>query len=183
MLSRALRPNLYRSLIWQLTGGDIEKSRRVSEWLEAQSAQRDVFELREGIPDVLEGIRGRGLRLGLAANQWASVIDKLAVRGVVGYFESRAVSGIYGYRKPDVRLFLRACEDLGVDPTECIMVGDRIDNDVVPAKMLGMRTILFRTGRHREQEPRTWDERPDFEVYAASELLPAIDALLAKEGA
>ena len=55
------------------------------------------------------------------------------------------MSGHHGFRKHDVRIFLRACEDLDVSPAECIMVGDRIDNDIYPAKLLGMGTVLFRT--------------------------------------
>jgi putative hydrolase of the HAD superfamily len=54
------------------------------------------------------------------------------------------------------------------------MVGDRIDNDVVPAKLLGMRTILFRTGRHAKQQPRSWNELPDAEVHTVAELEDAI---------
>ena len=89
-----------------------------------------------------------------------------------------ASAGCTVYRKPDVRLFVRVCEDLGVDPADCIMVGDRIDNDVVPAKLLGMRTVLIRTGRHREQMPRSWDERPDFEVEDAAGILLAVETLV-----
>ena len=37
------------------------------------------------------------------------------------------------------------------------MVGDRIDNDIAPATTLGMRTVLFRTGRHAAQQPRSTD--------------------------
>ena len=58
------------------------------------------------------------------------------------------------------------------------MVGDRIDNDVVPAKRLGMRTVLFRTGRHRAQQPRSWEEKPDVEVYDVAGLECAIVRLL-----
>jgi len=61
---------------------------------------------------------------------------------------------------------------------ECIMVGDRIDNDIVPAKLLGMRAILFRTGRHRDQAPRTWEELPDRQVYDVAGLDLALRTLL-----
>jgi putative hydrolase of the HAD superfamily len=84
------------------------------------------------------------------------------------------VSGHHGYHKPDVRLFLRACEDLGVLPEECVMVGDRIDNDVVPARLLGMRTILFRTGRHIAQQPRSAHDVPAREVRDVDELRAAL---------
>jgi FMN phosphatase YigB (HAD superfamily) len=118
------------------------------------------------------------LKLGLAANQPARVLADLDRLGIGRFFSHREVSGHHGYLKPDVRLFLRACEDLGVEPGECIMVGDRIDNDIFPANSLGMTTVLFRTGRHIEQQPRSWDDMPDREVRDVDTLSAALDGLL-----
>jgi ribonucleotide monophosphatase NagD (HAD superfamily) len=58
------------------------------------------------------------------------------------------------------------------------MVGDRIDNDIVPAKLLNMRTVLIRTGRHHEQQARSWDELPDIEVEDAPGILKAVMQLV-----
>jgi putative hydrolase of the HAD superfamily len=127
---------------------------------------------------VLERLRQRGLKLGLAANQPIRALEDLNRHGIGHYFANRGISAVYGFKKPDVRLFLRACEDLDVDPAACIMVGDRIDNDIVPAKLLGMRTVLLRTGRHREQRPRSWDDLPDAEAEDAAGILKAIEGLL-----
>ncbi|HEU0074264.1 MAG TPA: HAD family hydrolase [Dehalococcoidia bacterium] len=171
-------PSLYRSVIWRLTAGDRGASLHIYEWMETQAAKRDLFELRPGIAGVLDALKVRGLKLGLAANQPAKVIGLLAELGIGHYFQNEGISGIYGLRKPDVRLFLRACEDLAVEPDQCIMVGDRIDNDVVPARVLGMRTVRIRTGRHRAQRPRSWDETPDAEVEDAPGILKAIEGLL-----
>jgi 8-oxo-dGTP diphosphatase/putative hydrolase of the HAD superfamily len=66
-----------------------------------------------------------------------------------------------------------------VDPTECILIGDRIDCDIVPARLLGMHTILFRTGRHIDQQPRSADELPHAEVASVDELGAAIEEILA----
>jgi putative hydrolase of the HAD superfamily len=171
-------PSLYRAVIWRLTNGDEAASKRVYDSMESGSERRDIFELRDGIGDVLEALKTRGLILGLAANQPANRIEMLAQYGIGHYIANPGLSGVYGFRKPDVRLFLRACSELGVEPSECIMVGDRIDNDVVPAKLLGIRTVLIRTGRHRAQQPRSWDERPDVEVERTEDLLPAILSLV-----
>jgi len=57
------------------------------------------------------------------------------------------------------------------------MVGDRIDNDIAPAKSLGMAAILFRTGRHRRQRPRGAVEEPNAVVTDVRELEAAIAAL------
>jgi putative hydrolase of the HAD superfamily len=171
-------PNVYRTLIWRLTGGNADACERVQEWMEERSHARDLFELRPGIDDVLEALKQHGLKLGLAANQPTTVLKRLEQNGIGHYFEVLGITGVYGFRKPDVRLFLRACEDLGARPEECVMVGDRIDNDIVPAKLLGMRTVLLRTGRHATQQPRSWDEVPDAEVLDAPGILRAIESMI-----
>lgn len=175
-------PRLYHTIVWQLTCGDQAASMRVYDSMQARADERSsLFELRPGIADVLTALQARGLKLGLVANQPLRALRSLEEAGIRHYFENDGISGVHGFRKPDVRLFLRACDDLGVQPEECIMVGDRIDNDVVPARLLGMGTVLIRTGRHRDQQPRSWEERPDFEVEDAAGILHAIEALLDRE--
>lgn len=171
-------PNAYEAVIWQLAEGDEEIAPSVYREVSRRSHERGSFELREGIPELLAELSARGLRLGLAANQPAEVIGKLEAHGIAKYFQPTDVSGMHGYRKPDVCVFTHACEALGVAPGECIMVGDRIDCDVVPAKALGMRAVRLRTGRHAGQEPRAWDECPDTEATDVPGLRTAILALL-----
>ncbi|HXK34059.1 MAG TPA: HAD family hydrolase [Dehalococcoidia bacterium] len=175
---RTFAPNAYTAIIFELCDRDPEVTRRIRANLETRVSGRRPFELRDGIAGVLAWLFGRGLKLGLAANQPASAIARLDEAGIGGYFHHREVTGVHGFHKPDVRVFLRACEGLGVAPDACIMVGDRIDNDIAPARMLGMRTVLFRTGRHIEQQPRTPDEMPDAEVRDAVELRAALERLL-----
>jgi len=52
------------------------------------------------------------------------------------------VSGEFGVRKPDPSIFAAAAKSAGVEPHECVMVGDAREFDM-PAKALGFRTILF----------------------------------------
>lgn len=164
----------YSAIAWRLCGGCPELAERVR----GTHFPGRQFQLREGVPELLAKLHARGLLLGLAANQPANILAELDALGIGRYFGHREVSGHHGFRKPDVRLFLRACEDLGVEPKECIMVGDRIDNDIAPAKLLGMRAVLFRTGRHIRQQPRSWRELPDAEVWSTEELDAALEALL-----
>ncbi len=175
-------PNAYAAMAWRLTGGNAAKTERVMVALAASGparlASRGGIELRPAIEGVLRELHHRGLLLGLAANQPAAIVGELDRLGLGGLFAHRQVSGHHGYRKPDVRLFLRACEDLEVEPHECIMVGDRIDNDIAPARLLGMRTVLFRTGRHIAQQPRSPEDLPDAEVTTVEGLTAAIKSLV-----
>jgi len=70
---------------------------------------------------------------------------------------------------------------IGVDPKECILVGDRIDNDIIPAKQLGMKTILVRVGLHRYQQPRIPFEIPDAELDGVTGLAAAVQEVANRE--
>lgn len=166
-------PDAYSAIIWRLSGERADVAAKVR----GGPFPARMFELREGMAAVVRSLHGRGILLGLAANQPARIVADLDRFGVGQYFSHREVTGHHGYRKPDVRLFLRACEDLRVEPTECVMVGDRIDNDIVPAKLLGMRTVLFRTGRHIAQRPRSVDEVPDAEAWDVAAMEAAVSLL------
>ena len=138
----------------------------------------DVFQLRPEIDGLLRRLRERGLRLGIVANQPQAARERLARAGIGDLFEHQGLSGVSGVSKPDPRAFAGAAEALGVPAGACIMVGDRIDNDIVPAKALGMAAILFRGGRHRRQRPRSAAEEPDAVVTDVRELEEAIAVLL-----
>ncbi len=73
--------------------------------------------------------------------------------------------------KPEPLLFEMALEKLGVDPGDCLMVGDRPDTDIAGAAAIGMKTALVRTGRFRPGEAYPPDlPKPDFDVESLSEL-------------
>lgn len=169
--------NAYQAIVWNLARPDVGLCERAFHRYRAR-AQGRPFELRDGIPGLLQSLHTRGVLLGLAANQPLTALDRLEEHGIGRYFHHREVSATHGFHKPDPRLFLRACESLGVAPHECVMVGDRIDNDVVPARSLGMYTVLFRTGRHINQQPRSWLEIPEAEVWDVPGLALALDRCL-----
>ncbi len=175
-------PSTYHAIIHRLVEGDSEAARRVAVRVAAGAERRrnarGGIELRPGVTALLEGLDARGVALGLATNHPGSILVELERAGIARFFTQSAHPEPGGYRKPDVRVFLRECMALGVEPGECIMVGDRVDNDIVPAKLLGMRTVLFRTGRHIAQQPRSWDEVPDAEVRDAVQLKRALDHLI-----
>ncbi len=49
------------------------------------------------------------------------------------------------FRKPDVGMFLQASRENNIDLKKCIMIGDSY-SDIVPAKKLGMSSMLVLTG-------------------------------------
>ncbi|NOV02217.1 HAD family hydrolase [Paenibacillus planticolens] len=51
------------------------------------------------------------------------------------------VSEIEGLRKPDPEIFLRALNNLGVQPNEAAYIGDHPENDVGASRRVGMKGI------------------------------------------
>ena len=176
-------PKIYHSIMWKIAEGDqvlIDKvEAELMETVPHRNEARGDFELRKGIPELLAELSGEGLLLGLAANQPTVALENMERLGILKYFTYQEVSGSIKLRKPDPRLLLHSCEGLGVEPQDAIMVGDRIDNDIVPARMLGMTAIRFVSGRHAEQQPRSWNEKPHADVYTVEELGEAIRQFVA----
>jgi HAD superfamily hydrolase (TIGR01549 family) len=55
-------------------------------------------------------------------------------------------SGGLGVEKPDPAFFVAAAAAAGVDVSDCVHVGDRVDNDIVAARAAGMRPVHVRRG-------------------------------------
>ncbi|MBX3503488.1 MAG: HAD family hydrolase [Alphaproteobacteria bacterium] len=168
----------YTHMVESLCGGDPRASARVRRRVRETLSGLDTFQLRPGIDALLQRLVVRGLKLAIVANQSASAVDRLQRAGIGRHFTHLALSEVVGVRKPDAAIFLGAAQALGVPPQRCIMVGDRIDNDIAPAKALGMAAIRFRSGRHARQQPRSPSEAPDADVVDVLELERAIEALL-----
>jgi FMN phosphatase YigB (HAD superfamily) len=82
--------------------------------------------------------------VGVAGNQPAGIEQMLRSTGLEADFV--ASSALWGVAKPDPAFFTRLISEAGV-PAECILyVGDRLDNDVLPARAAGMRTAFIRRG-------------------------------------
>lgn len=177
-------PRTYDAIIWKISGNDRILGDSVFDELyatiPARNDARGRIELRPGIAELLEKLSGEGLLLGLAANQPQQSLETLDSVGILKYFQYQEVSGSIGLAKPDLRLFLRSCEGLGVESEEAIMVGDRIDNDIAPSKILGMTAIRFVSGRHSRQQPRSWREVPHADVHSIEELDDAIHRFVKK---
>lgn len=176
----AFAANAYTHMIDTLCGGDPQTIGRVEARVRAMLGNLDVFQLRPEIDGLLRRLHGRGVPLGIVANQPAAARERLRRAGIGELFEYQGMSALTGLSKPDPRAFAAAAEALGVPAAACIMVGDRIDNDIAPAKALGMAAILFRSGRHRRQKPRTPAEEPDAVVTDVPELDAAIVDLMGR---
>jgi HAD superfamily hydrolase (TIGR01549 family) len=95
-------------------------------------------------PDALEclgTLRGQGYRLGASGNMPESFERLLSA-----HVDVTGSSQRWGVHKPDGAFFERLAEEAGEPPERIAYVGDRVDNDVVPARRAGMLAVHVRRG-------------------------------------
>lgn len=119
--------------------------------------------------DCLQRLHGR-YGIGVVANQVPGCEGRLKEMGLLPHIDLVVASAEAGVAKPDLRIFQIALDRANCPARAALMVGDRIDNDIRPARALGMGTVWLRQGLGGLCAPRTEDERPDHTVRSLREL-------------
>jgi FMN phosphatase YigB (HAD superfamily) len=125
------------------TGFDIEAARRER----AARGDRDVLRASDLYPDAvpcLKRLRGLGYLVGIAGNQsaeWEAALRQLGL-GV----DLIASSASLGAQKPSQQFFEGLARMANVGAAEIAYVGDRLDNDVLPARVAGMLAVFVKRG-------------------------------------
>ncbi|MFF2041049.1 HAD family hydrolase [Kitasatospora sp. NPDC058170] len=102
-------------------------------------------DLYQDVRPALARLRADGLWLAIAGNQTVRagrILRELFTADV----DLIGTSDDWGAGKPDPLFFERVAESTPAEPGEILYVGDRLDNDVLPAAKAGMRTALIRRG-------------------------------------
>lgn len=110
-------------------------------------------------------------KIGVIANQELGTDERLKQHGILKYIDLVIASAEEGVAKPDPRIFKIALEQSGCKAENAMMIGDRIDNDIIPAKKMGMKTIWIRQGFGGLWNIKVDKECPDFTVYNLYEIV------------
>ncbi len=120
--------------------------------------------------DVLEALHKR-YKIGIIANQVPGCQERLKKMGIARFVDLVVSSAEAGVSKPDPKIFQIALLKSGCQPQNALMIGDRIDNDILPANRLGMRTVWVKQGYGQYWKIRNAEESPDASVSCLSDLL------------
>jgi len=131
--------------------------------------RHDLDRVYSGTKPLLEQLRVR-YRLGIIANQGPGAEQRLRGWGLAQYFDVIVSSAEAGFSKPDPRIFTIALERANCLPQNATMVGDRLDNDIAPAKRLGMKTIWVRQGWGGKAVPTSEEMVADWVVDGLEEV-------------
>lgn len=124
----------------------------------------------DAIPTLKE-LKQRGYHIGIIANQVAGSADRLAAWGLLEYIDIIATSAELGISKPDKAIFERALEMANCAPFEAAMVGDRLDNDIIPAAELGLLTVWIPKGLSIYHDPSGFQCKPHFIIGSLFEMM------------
>ena len=141
-----------------------------------------------GLADLLAQLRTRGLVLSIISNAQfytpllfeaflGKSIDALGFCPKCNAWSYAELEG-----KPSQRLYQLAAERLqahhGLEPQDCLYIGNDMRNDIWPAQALGFRTALFAGDRlslrRRAEHPAGKDVRPDAEIIELKQILQLI---------
>lgn len=91
--------------------------------------------------------------------------------GIGKYIDLSVSSAETGIAKPDPAIFRLALEQANCAAENAVMIGDRLDNDIIPAKQLGMHTIWVRQGLGGMADIKNAENIADHTVKSIGEIL------------
>ncbi len=136
-----------------------------------RAASRYRLQLYDGVEDTIKQLFPKYHLAIISDGQTAYAVPELNAVGLFGYFDPVIVSGDFGYRKPDKRLFESALTAMKMEPSEVLFVGNDMYNDVHGAQKLGMKTVFYKSNQGLQKKEGV---KPDYIIYSFPELLNAI---------
>lgn len=175
-----LCPSAYQYVFWKYLKNDRSQFDKLfGSFKEKWKQRRSPLKLNSGLEKEVKAI-SQNFNIGIAGQYGKDVLELLEKHSLLDCFAYRFTQDDFSITKPDPRYYEQILKKCGVAPDECIMVGDRIDKDIIPARQLGMKTILIRLGLYKNQQPRIPFEIPDAELNSIKGLAETL-LKLAKE--
>lgn len=107
--------------------------------------RNDLEILYAGVVTLLNTLKQR-YALGIIANQEKGLTNRLKQFSIDSCFSIIVGSGDFNLIKPDVKIFKKALALADCSPNDAVMIGDRLDNDILPAQLVGMKTVWVKQG-------------------------------------
>jgi putative hydrolase of the HAD superfamily len=113
----------------------------------------ETWRLYSDVLPGLEALTARGIRIGAVSNWDSRLLGILEALDLSRRVDAVAVSAVEGVRKPGARIFEIALARLGASPSETIMVGDSLTDDIAGARKVGITGVLIQRGRDPAPPP------------------------------
>ncbi len=116
---------------------------------------KDGVPLKPGVMDLLTWLRDQGWLIGLASSsREANIRRTMDITGMKPFFHSLVCGDMVPVGKPEPDIYLRACAELGVPPSETFAVEDSL-NGIRSSSRAGMKTLLVQDLIEPDHEMRS----------------------------
>ncbi len=133
--------------------------------------------LYDGVRQVLGELKKEYRIAAVSDGQQLWAEPELRRMGLEHDFECIIVSGKYGYRKPDLRMYQKALKKMRLKPEEVIFIGNDMYRDVYGAHAAGMKTVFFKSN---QGDHKSYGVEADYIIYDFKQLPEAIRFLSQK---
>ncbi|MFI6324953.1 HAD family hydrolase [Nonomuraea sp. NPDC050556] len=122
-----------------------------------QANERRFMRLREDTLTTLEALQKRGLVVGLISDCTDDLPEEWPGCPAAPYIDSPVFSYVAGVKKPDPRIYALACQSLGVQPEDCLYVGDGGSDELAGATKAGMTALKIQDqGENHRFDSGVW---------------------------
>jgi HAD superfamily hydrolase (TIGR01549 family) len=142
-------------------GGDADGARELAVEMTRAWERSENFDLYDDVLPTLAQLRAHGLKLGLVSNGGREISDFVIHHGLD--VDCAVASRAHGWIKPHESIFRAALDMIGVAPTDAVMVGDSVEDDIDGAAALGMGAVLIDRERRYPDAP---EALPDLQSLA-----------------
>ncbi|KAG8233049.1 hypothetical protein J437_LFUL004269 [Ladona fulva] len=169
--------NEWRRLLWAQSLGEKYKSIAAEvcqQWLQLRY---ECLALTSEVKTLLRLLRRRHFHLGLITNgpsraQW----EKVNRLDLARFFDVILVSGDLPWEKPSEEIFLEACRLLHVPPSACLMVGDKLETDILGGKEAALAATVWVTPPKCPGLGLNNHPKPDFVLDKVTDILRLLPA-------
>jgi FMN phosphatase YigB (HAD superfamily) len=139
--------------------------------------KRKYFCLNDGAKKLIETI-SKYHELGIMSNQPKEAIEPLINANILSLFNRVVIPSQINIKKSHEKFLFEGINFTGFPASRCIMIGDRLDIDILPANMLGMKTIRFTDSLFHMQSAKIKLEIPTYTIKKLEEIPNVIKDIL-----
>ncbi|MBO4495202.1 MAG: HAD family hydrolase [Clostridiales bacterium] len=124
------------------------------------SCKRKVFaDPDKGVLEMLEALKAAGVKIALISNCFSEEVGVIKASTLFPYFDVAMLSYEQGVKKPDLEIYRRAMQALGVDASECLYVGDGGSHELDAAFEVGMKPLQAKwfLKENNRSNPKVYD--------------------------
>jgi len=142
----------------------------------------DSIKLYDDVKPCLIKLREMGLKSaiisdGLPIKQY----EKILRLGIDDLIDLTTISDEIGVRKPNPKLFEFSLKKFNIEGTETIYIGDRLEKDIIPARLNNIHSIYIHRGgkydTYKTGEKFPEGIKPDYEISNLNEIFDIIDEI------